>query len=82
MIVIKIRKLSRCNYFLEKIYLKNIRDLTKEINEYRYTPRPSTQKIREFSKIDLDIEVSESKFYFQPHRHKVKFIGSIIKHGT
>ena len=41
----------------------------------------STPKIREFAKIDLDIEISESKFYFQPYRHGVKFIGSMIKPG-
>ena len=60
----KNKKTLQVQLFLKKIYLKNIRDLTKEINKYKYIPRLSTPKIREFSKIDLDIEISESKFYF------------------
>ena len=41
----------------------------------------SSKLIRNFAQENLDIEISEDKFYFQPYTHGVKFIGSMIKPG-
>lgn len=41
----------------------------------------SSKLIRNFAQKNLDIEISEDKFYFQPYTHGVKFIGSMIKPG-
>ena len=41
----------------------------------------SSKLIRNFAQKNLDIEISEDKFYIQPYRRGVKFIGSTIKPG-
>ncbi|MBP3732280.1 MAG: RNA-directed DNA polymerase [Bacilli bacterium] len=37
--------------------------------------------IREFARKELDLTISESKFYLQPINHGVKFVGSMIMPG-